>query len=553
MTQQLDEAGGTGSSVEDPASRPPPPKPRPERNGGAEEEDLRTPYLLARRARHFARAAVVGFLAGIIGVAFRESLFWAEFSRTRLLGYLHEHPMWGWTILPLIGLVSGCIVGWWVRRRAPEASGSGIPHVKGVLVRVRRMHWRALIPVKFLGGVLGIGAGLSLGREGPTVQLGAAVGRAVADWLQVPRRTIPQLISCGAGAGLAAAFNAPLAGFIFVLEELHRELSALTYGGALIAAVCATIVTEALAGQAPTFSVHTFASLPLAALPLIAILGVAGGVAGALFNQSLMGALRIADRVPSASRWVLPGVAGLIVGLAAWWIPDAVGGGHMPAEHLLSGRMAATAVALLVLFVAKFALTVISYASGAPGGIFAPMLLLGAVMGTLFGKVVSLALPSLAANQEAFAVLGMAAFFASSVRAPLTGIVLILEMTAKQEQLFALCVVCMIAYLVAERLRDRPIYDALLERDLLKSGTLESRPEPNLVVISIHPGSRVDGKKIRAAGFPAGCLVVGVERGGRELLPHADLEIEPGDHITVLTPGNRPRMGLDVVRLCQEA
>lgn len=541
------------SETEVSTTRPGPDAPAPDRIDWPSAPGGRhARHVLARRVRHFVRAALVGLVAGLAGVAFRESLFWAERTREQLLETLRRHPAWGWAALPVIGLFIGGLVGWCVRRFAPDAPGSGIPHVKGVLIRVRRMDWRKLLPVKFLGGVLGIGAGLSLGREGPTVQLGAAVGNALGDLLRVPQRTLPQLISCGAGAGLAAAFNAPLAGFLFVLEELHRELSALTYGGALIAAVCATIVTEAVTGQAPSFFVRTVSTLPLASLPLVALLGVAAGLAGVLFNKALVESLRLADRLRLRWHWMLPGLAAGVVGLAAWWLPDAVGGGHGAAERLLNGHMSATTATLAVLFVAKLALTVLSYASGAPGGIFAPMLLLGAVLGALVGKAAGTIAPAPAPNEAAFAVLGMAAFFAASVRAPLTGIVLILEMTAMQEQLFALCVVCLVAYLVAERLGDRPIYDALLELDLLRRGALERRAEPNQVVVSIFLGSKVAGKRIRSAGFPRGGLIVGVERSGRELLPEADLELAPGDHITVVTPGHEPRLAMEVVRLCRD-
>src|SRR5262249_17522369 len=144
---------------------------------------------------------------------------------------------WAWAVLPVLGLVIGSVVGYLTIRFAPDARGSGIPHIKGVLLHIRTMPWMTLLPVKFIGGILGMGVGLSVGREGPTVQMGAGVGKFVADILRVPSRSVPQLLSCGAGAGLAAAFNAPLAGFLFVIEELHRELSARTFGGALIAAL----------------------------------------------------------------------------------------------------------------------------------------------------------------------------------------------------------------------------------------------------------------------------------------------------------------------------
>ncbi|MBI4717494.1 MAG: chloride channel protein [Planctomycetes bacterium] len=236
-----------------------------------------TPLIRAPRAprhTHFVRTAVVGLCAGLLAVGFRRALALAEAEREHLLSILHGYPSWGWMVLPTIGLSVGGLVGWITIRYAPEAAGSGIPHLKGALLHVRNLEWRRLIPVKFVGGVLGIGAGLSLGREGPTVQMGAAVARALAGPLGTPPGDLPQLLSAGAGAGLAAAFNAPLAGLIFVVEELHRELSSRTAAGALIAAVCATVVAQGMAGDSPAFEAHIRSAVPLTAIPLVVIVGV---------------------------------------------------------------------------------------------------------------------------------------------------------------------------------------------------------------------------------------------------------------------------------------
>lgn len=507
--------------------------------------------LRESRGRHFVRAAVVGTLAGSLGVLYAVALFHAERARESLLVLLHSYPYWGWAVLPTIGLAVGSFIGWSTRRFCPEAAGSGIPQVKAVLLSIRELHWRTLVPIKFVTGVLGLGIGLSLGREGPTVQLGAACGRAVAEVLGVRRRAVPQLVAVGAGAGLAAAFNAPLAGFIFVLEELQREMSPLTYGGALVAAVCADVVTRWFTGQVPSFNITGYPALPLSVLPIVAVLGAAAGVGGVVFNRSLVGALGAAQRVRRVPAWALPGVVGVAVGVVAWWLPDAVGGGHLIAEQLLSGQYSGGLTALVVLLVAKYVLTVLSYGSGAPGGIFAPMLVIGAIMGLLTGRGVEAVFPSLTGTASAFAVLGMAAFFASSVRAPLTGIVLILEMTANYEQLFSLSVACLVAYLVAERLRDRPIYEALLERDLHRSGHGPADAEPTQVTVSVHHGSSLEGKTLREAALPGGCLVVVVRRGGREIVPRADLRLIPGDHMTVLIPGEAVGAALEIVRLAQ--
>ena len=166
--------------------------------------------------------------------------------------------------------------------------------------------------------------------------------------------------------------------------------------------------------------------------------------------------------------WALPGLVLAAIGLVAWWLPDATGGGHGVAQRLLSDEYPAGVGVLLVLLAAKFAVTVASYASGTPGGIFAPILVLGTITGVIVGHVGGWLLPAVAPTPTAFAVLGMAAVFTASVRAPLTGITLILEMTGEQRQLFALCAACLVAYLVAEALRDRPIYEALLDDDMAR-------------------------------------------------------------------------------------
>ncbi|CAN5721300.1 H(+)/Cl(-) exchange transporter ClcA [soil metagenome] len=512
------------------------------------------PAPRSSRRLHFGRAAVIGLGAGLIAVAFRRALAASESARADLLLVLHQYPWWGWSVLPLIALLLGCAVGWATLRFAPEAAGSGIPHLKGVLLHVRTLSWRRLIPMKFLGGVAGIGAGLSLGREGPTVQMGAAVARALARPLRAPATDIPQLLSAGAGAGLAAAFNAPLAGLIFVIEELHRELSSRTATGALVAAVCATVITQWLAGNTPSFVVHGLTALPLWGLPLAALIGVLGGGAGVLFNQSLLHAQHRAKTQKAVPRWTLPGLAGVVVGLAAWWLPDAAGGGQGVAERVLAGSAGLGIGMLAALLAVKFILTILSYASGAPGGIFAPMLTMGALIGALAAALIANSAaylpPALAAQGQALAVLGMAAIFVGSVRAPLTGIVLISEMTDGYTLLFPICIAALAAYLTAEALRDAPIYDALLEADLERTGHGPAQAEPRTVYVGVQNGSRLAGRAISEAGLPRGCLIVAIERSGKTLLPTAGTVLTPGDHVSIMAPGDAPEAPLEIVRLC---
>lgn len=507
--------------------------------------------LRYRRPAHYATASLIGLAAGLVAVAFQYALHGAETSRERLLTALRHHmPVFGVLVLPAIGLVVGCLVGAMLKV-CPESGGSGIPHLKGVLLGVRTLRWKLLLPIKFVGGVLGVGVGLSLGREGPTVQMGAAMGQAIARLLRVPAARVPQMLSAGAGAGLAAAFNAPLAGFLFVIEELHRELSARTFVGALIAAVVATAVTESLAGQVPSFQISEYAMLPVWALPAAVVVGIAGGLLGVAFNAALLHSQKLAQNQRAVPPWLLPGLSGVIVGVVAWWMPLTVGGGHDAAHRLLSGELAMPVKMLLAWLVVKFLMTVLSYGSGAPGGIFAPMLLLGAILGSTFGASTN-HIAALAPYHQAFAVLGMAAVFVGSVRAPLTGIVLISEMTENYHQLFALCITCLSAHLTAEWLKAQPIYDALLELDLHRRG-VKPAEEARTIYLGVQRDAPITGKPLRDVGLPRGALITAIERGGRSIVPLAHVELSPGDHITVSLPADTPELAMAVSMLCLPA
>lgn len=508
------------------------------------------------QSRHLVRAMIVGILAGLLAIGFRWALVEAELGRRTLLDVIRSQPhasIWGWSVLPMLAFVVGGFVGWSVLKFAPDAAGSGIPHLKGVLLHLRSLSWKCLLPVKFIGGALSIGAGLSLGREGPSVQMGAAVARAVGDLLKAPARSMPQLLTCGAGAGLAAAFNAPLAGFLFVIEELHRELSARTFAGALVAALSADIVARALAGNLPSFAISGYPPIPLSALPVAILIGILGGILGAAFNIALRKAGRFATSSNRLPRWSHTALACSLCGLVAWWMPDAVGGGHLTAEHLLSGHMQQGLVFLLSLLLVKFALTTVSYASGAPGGIFAPMLLLGAVLGSIVGSQLALAFPALRPHVTALAILGMAAWFTGSVRAPLTGIVLIVEMTGNYHQLLALGVTCLIADQTARLLKCEPIYEGLLHDDLRRRPPRTSEhtrvATPRSLYICVQRASPLEGRAIRSSGLPAGCLIVTVERAGQEIMPERDLLLLAGDHLAVLIPHDQAEKSVEVARL----
>jgi len=323
-----------------------------------------------------------------------------------------------------------------------------------------------LIPVKFFGGWLAIGAGLALGREGPTVQMGASFGSFIG---QVFRRNWPDcrvLLAAGAGAGLATAFNAPIAGAIFVLEELVGRFEHRIAIAALGASAAAIAVARVLLVNTPDFHVNALAYATGQTRPLYFLLGAVLGLVAILYNRALLATIAAADRL---KRWpvaVRAAAIGAAVGILAWFAPDLVGGGDAITQRTLTGSDALSLVAAV--FVVRFVLSTVSYAARTPGGLFAPLLVLGAQLGLLYGALCQFVLPQLHIEPEGFAVVGMAALFTGVVRAPLTGIVLVVEMTASVTMLLPMLGACFAAMLVPFMLGNAPIYESL-RANLLRS------------------------------------------------------------------------------------
>jgi CIC family chloride channel protein len=492
-----------------------------------------------QKRRLYPRAVLVGALAGLLAVAFQWSLAGSEALRQRMTLWAHQYPQWGWLVPMLFGAVGAGLATQMVRNLAPEASGSGVPHLKAVVLGLRSMRWQRILPVKFIGGALAIGAGLGLGREGPTVQMGGAVGEAVSRWLKVPPRHRQALIAAGGGAGLAAAFNAPLAGLVFVLEEIQRDFTPHVFGAAFIAAMTADVVTRSFTGQFPAFHVPTYTPPALLAMPAFLVLGVCAGILGVAFNRALLTTLdlyaRWGDRLSRLRRWPVQlggGLLGATVGLLGWFIPAAVGSGHVLAGAVLDGRLRLAAIPLW--FGIRFGLTVVSYSSGAPGGIFTPLLVLGALIGLGVGELTHLLMPQMVDQPEAFTVVGMAAYFAAIVRAPLTGIVLIVEMTNSYQQMLALLVACFSAYLVADALGDRPIYEVLLDRDLRRNGKVTDLQGTLTLELTVQANAPFEGRLVKDLGLPPGCILVTRRQGLRETVPTANTRLEAGDRVTAV-------------------
>jgi CIC family chloride channel protein len=428
------------------------------------DEDDRLPNRPLKWLGLMAASALVGAGAGLMGGAFRMVLDRLDEARTAVVVFAHLHvPFWaGWAI-PVGLCAAGAGAGSWLTQRlAPQTSGSGIPRVEAVLRTHLRPAKANILFVKFIGGALSIGSGLALGREGPTVQMGGTIGRFVSDGL---RRFLSEpwtLIAAGAGAGLAVAFNAPLAAVLFVVEELLHRFSARVFSATLVACIAGTVVLRAMMGNALDFGVAPLSPVPAEVLPEYLLLGLIAGLLGVLFNIALLKALRLFDYArdwPAGSKGA---IVGATAGLLAWFYPATVGGGEHLAQRAIAGHLAWESLAGLI--VIRFVLTMGSYGSGAPGGIFAPLLALGALLGNGFGAA-NAGLRHVPSDPAGYSIVAMAALFTAIVRSPLTGVVLLLEMTGSWTLILPMMAASITAYAVPELLGNAPIYDSLRLRD----------------------------------------------------------------------------------------
>lgn len=407
-------------------------------------------------------AMLGGCGAGLIGALFRLALRAADRVRGELIALAHGWSVLGFALLVLVIGACAALAAWMVRRLAPHAQGSGIPQVEAVLNGQLKPAGASLIPVKFLGGVLAIGAGLALGREGPSIQMGASISYDTGKWFKRNGADCRVLLAAGAGAGLATAFNAPISGAVFVLEELVKRFEARIAISALAASAAAIWVERLILGNRPQFALGNLLPPGFTHEPLYLLLGIAAGFAGLLYNRTLLWGLSVSDRLDGWPIELRAAAVSAAVAVCAWFAPTWVGGGDPLTQQALEG--VGTLAMLPLIYLLRLGMISSSYAVRTPGGLFAPLLVLGAVLGLWLGKLAALALPGMGLQPEGFALVGIAALFTGIVRAPVTGIVLVTEMTGNVTLLLPMIVACFAAMLVPTFLGDPPIYDALGER-----------------------------------------------------------------------------------------
>jgi CIC family chloride channel protein len=403
----------------------------------------------------------VGGASGLVCALFRLALRQADWLRNALVIWAHGEKLIGLLVVIGVAAAATAVAAWLVRRFSPDAGGSGIPQVETAISGDEPVTPLRRASVKFVGGVLAIGSGLALGREGPSVQMGAAVAHAFGRLLHRDWRDIRVLIAAGAGAGLATAFNAPIAGALFVLEELLGRFNTRNAIAALGASAGAIGIARLLLGVEPDFHVQALSFPGLATVPVHMGLGIIAGILGVAYCRAVLGALAVANGMHRCPVELRAASIGGAIGLLAWFAPDLVGSGDAITQRTLAGGEALSIISLV--FLLRFALGPLSYAAGTPGGLFAPMLVLGAQIGVTFGAVCDQVIPAVAAEPAAYAVVGMAAFFTAVVRAPLTGICLAIEMTGSANLLLPMLAACFAAMSVPVLLGVPPIYDSLRE------------------------------------------------------------------------------------------
>ena len=496
----------------------------------------------------------VGSIVGLVIALFRIMIVKADHARQIAVHLVKVRPVYAFAVLLLLVLIA------WILdkliRFEPDISGSGIPQIEGELKGLEDQNWRKVLAAKFAGCVLAIGGGLALGREGPSIQLGGMIGKGFARRKNALLTEERMLMSCGAGAGLAAAFGAPLAGVLFALEELHKNFSAEVLVSTMAASAVADYIAVNIIGLRPVFDFDVEHRIPLRLYWAVVLLGVILGILGVLYNKLLDKMQDFFDKFDS--KFISIGIMLMISFLMMFIYPTVLGSGNNLVKVISDGKF--TLMALATLFVAKLFFSTGSFGTGTPGGIFLPLLVIGAITGGLYSTFLSTAFGVEEYYIKGFVIIAMAGFFSAIVRAPITGVILITEMTGNFMTLLSLVSASLVAYVVADLLGGEPVYDQLMHRRQRKkvesgSGThdhdyladvysksdkkyvkkrISIRERKVVIDSSIHIGSMMDGHKVMELGLPEGSLIVSVMRDGKEIIPHGSTILNGGDDLEIL-------------------
>ena len=400
-------------------------------------------------------ALVIGAITGLVVVAF---ILLTERAGMRL--YPAGGAPWRRFLFPVVGSL---VIGYLLSKYFPNARGSGVPQTKAALYAGEGRITLRTVLGKFFCTSATLASGIPLGREGPSVQIAAGIASVLGRRLRMSPEKVKALLPVGAAAAIAAAFNTPLAAVVFSLEEIVGDLNAPVLGSVVLASATAWMVLRLLLGNHPLFNVPQYQLIHPAELAIYAVLGIAGGIVSAAFTRLLLGIRQRFLRFPAKTLWFQPLAGGLLVGIMGWFVPQVMGVGYGYVGDVLNGHMLLSLMVLLV--VLKFFAVVVSYSSGNAGGIFAPSLFIGAMLGGAVGTVAHHLWPAYTATPGAYALVGMGAVFAGIVRAPMTSVLMIFEMTQDYAIIVPLMIANLVSLFIASQLQKQPIYEALAVQD----------------------------------------------------------------------------------------
>jgi chloride channel protein, CIC family len=502
----------------------------PNNNGWRNKLLLHISELRQREGQVFlVLALVIGALTGLAVVAF--------IVVTERLG-MRLYPVggapWRRLLFPVVGSLG---IGYLLYRYFPNARGSGVPQTKAALFASEGRITLRTVVGKFFCTSATLASGIPLGREGPSVQVGAGIGSVLGRFLGLRTEQVKKLIPVGAAAAIAAAFNTPLAAVLFALEEITGDLYAPVMGAVVLASATAWMVLRVFLGDHPLFKVPQYQLIHPAEFAVYAVLGVAGGVVSAIFTKLLLGIRARFLRFPRSTVWFQPAAGGLLVGVMGWFVPQVLGVGYGFVGDALNGRMAFQLMLLLV--VLKLIAVTTSYATGNAGGIFGPSLFIGAMLGGVVGTIAHHLFPAYTASAGAYALVGMGAVFAGVVRTPMTSVLMIFEMTQDYAVIVPLMIANLVSLFVASRLQREPIYEGLAMQDgihLPSAGARQRSGQHQIVRVmqaasQLLPADTTVGEALeKVRSSPVRTWLVTDQRGVVGVINSAELEkAEAGD------------------------
>ena len=480
------------------------------------------------------QGVMVGIFAGLMVCLYRYLLNGSEHILRDYLGMIHGNVLYiilFFIALAVMGLLIDRLTKWEV-----DSAGSGIPQIYAEVKGHMEANWAKVLFSKITAGVLTALGGLSLGPEGPSVQIGGMAGKGIARLFKGSKTDELRLILVGSAVGITAAFNAPLAGVIFVFEEINHGFDKTLVFIALVSAIVSDFISKMIFGQSTVLSFPIY-NIPLESYWILVILGILIGLLGYVYNVGMIKSSEFVSnlKIPSWLKFVL---VFMVSGVVALTVPEISDGGHFMMD-MLDLAMPSLGV-LVLLLVLKYLFSMFSFSSGAPGGIFLPILVLGAYIGAVFGTIV---VPAFGLEHDLiykFIVISMAGFFAATVRSPITGVVLLAEMSGSTESLVAMIIVSLIAYVIPTLLGNEPIYESLYDRLLLtKNREFVKKPSKHVLSEYVVPlDCNYINFKIKDIPFPKNAIVVSVIRNGKYVIPTEDFRIMYSDQVNILSDVN---------------